>query len=52
METKTRTVRRYDHRLRDLVRSTGDIKHATRLGVPGSTGARLAAVQDKCSGNQ
>lgn len=37
MKTQTRTVRRYDHRLRDLVRSTGDIKHATRLGVPGST---------------
>jgi len=37
MENKTRTVRRYDHRLRDLVRSTGDIEHATRYGVPRST---------------
>lgn len=37
MKNTTRCVRRYDHRLRDLVRSTGDIKHATRLGVPGST---------------
>ena len=30
-------MRRYDHRLRDLVRSTGDIEHATRHGVPRST---------------
>ena len=37
MEIKTRTVRRYDHRLRDLVRSTGDTEHATRHGVPRST---------------
>ena len=28
---------RYDHRLRDLVRSTGDVGHATRRGVPRST---------------
>ena len=28
---------RYDHRLRDLVHSTGDIGHATRRGVPRST---------------
>ncbi len=28
---------RYDHRLRDLVQSTGDIGHATRRGVPRST---------------
>ena len=33
----TRTLRRYDHRLRDLVRSTGDIGHAERRGVPRST---------------
>ena len=32
-----RNRRTYDHRLRDLVRSTGDIGHATRLGVPCST---------------
>jgi putative transposase len=37
MDNKTRTVRRYDHRLRDLVYSTGDIEHATRYGVPRST---------------
>ncbi len=37
MDNKTRTVRRYDHRLRDLVHSTGDIEHATRYGVPRST---------------
>lgn len=30
-------MRRYDHRLRDLVRSTGDTKYATRHGVPCST---------------
>jgi putative transposase len=33
----TRILRTYDHRLRDLVRSTGDIGHATRRGVPRST---------------
>ncbi len=32
-----RTQRSYDHRLRDLVRSAGDIGHATRRGVPRST---------------
>ena len=32
-----RTQNTYDHRLRDLVRSTGDIRHATRVGVPRST---------------
>ena len=37
MEIKTRIVRRYDHRLRDLVRSTGDTEYATRHGVPRST---------------
>ncbi len=37
MTSTTRTLRRYDHRLRDLVRSTGDIGHATRQGVPRST---------------
>ena len=37
MENKTRTVRGYDHRLRDLVHSTGDIGHATRHGAPRST---------------
>jgi hypothetical protein len=30
-------LRSYDHRLRDLVRSVGDIRYATRRGVPRST---------------
>ena len=29
--------RRYDHRLRELVRSTGNIEHALQRGVPRST---------------
>ncbi len=33
----TRTRQKYRHRLRDLVRSAGDISHATRLGIPRST---------------
>ena len=37
MTSTTRILRRYDHRLRDLVRSTGDIGHAERRGVPRST---------------
>ena len=37
MENKTRRVRKYDHRLRELVYSTGAIEHATRHGVPRST---------------
>ena len=37
MISTTRIQRRYDHRLRDLVRSTGEIEHATRRGVPRST---------------
>ena len=37
MISTTRTLRRYDHRLRELVRSTGDIGHAERRGVPRST---------------
>ncbi len=37
MTPTTRIVRRYDHRLRDLVRSTSDIGHAERRGVPRST---------------
>ena len=32
-----RIQRSYDHRLRKLVRKTGDIDHATRLGIPRST---------------
>jgi putative transposase len=35
----TRVQRTYDHRLRDLVRQTGDVSIATNLGVPRSTAA-------------
>jgi hypothetical protein len=37
MNPSTRARRTYDHRLRDLVRSTGDILQATRNGIPRST---------------
>jgi putative transposase len=37
MATTTRTQRRYDHRLRDLVRTTRDIDYAIQRGVPRST---------------
>ncbi len=37
MIATTRVQRRYDHRLRELVRSTGDMQHALRRGVPRST---------------
>ena len=37
IEFMTRILRSYDHRLCNLVRSTGDIGHATRRGVPRST---------------
>src|SRR5271170_6548686 len=37
MATTTRTQRRYDHRLRELVRSTRDIDCAIQRGVPRST---------------
>ena len=37
MISTTQTRQRYDHRLRDLVRSAGDISYATRLGIPRST---------------
>jgi hypothetical protein len=33
----TRSQRRYDHRLRDLVRRTGNVTIATDLGIPRST---------------
>lgn len=33
-----RKTRPYDHRLRELVRRTGDVRIATDLGVPRSTG--------------
>ena len=35
--TASRPQQRYDHRLRDLVRRTGDVTLATDLGVPRST---------------
>jgi hypothetical protein len=37
METTTRTQKKYDHRLKELVRSTQDITCAVRHGVPQST---------------
>jgi len=37
MATATRTQRRYDHRLRNLVRTTRDIHCAIQRGVPRST---------------
>ncbi len=37
MPNATRKQRKYDHRLRDLVRTTGDIGHAFGKGVPRST---------------
>ncbi|MCC7418888.1 MAG: transposase [Planctomycetaceae bacterium] len=37
MSSTTRMQRKYDHRLRDLIRSTGDINHATERGIPRST---------------
>jgi len=37
MITTTRTLQHYDHRLRELVRSTGDVDLAIRRGVPRST---------------
>ena len=37
MPTTTRLQRKYDHRLRNLVQTTGDLKLAIRHGVPPST---------------
>ena len=37
MVTTTRTQNRYDHRLRELVRTTQDVSYAVQCGVPGST---------------
>ena len=37
MVTTTRTQNRYDHRLRELVRTTQDVTHAVQCGVPRST---------------
>jgi len=45
VKAASRPQRRYDHRLRDLVRRTGDVTIATDLGVPRSTArGRLAAT--------
>ena len=37
MTSINHTKKRYNHRLRDLVRSSGNIRHTTQLGVPRST---------------
>jgi hypothetical protein len=37
MTSTNRTQNKYDHRLRELIRSTGDIDYAIQLGVPRST---------------
>jgi putative transposase len=37
MKSSIRSRHTYDHRLRELVRSTGDIQQATRRGIPRST---------------
>ena len=37
MVTSTRTQNRYDHRLRELVRTTQDVSYAVQCGVPRST---------------
>ncbi len=37
MSDKTRTQKKYDHRLRDLIQNTGDLDLAVRYGVPRST---------------
>lgn len=42
-----RTQKHYDHRLRDLVRATGDIQVATRLGVPRSTASGWLRVKGR-----
>jgi hypothetical protein len=44
MMTTTRPQQRYDHRLRDLVRRTGDVTIATDLGVPRETTAFAVAA--------
>jgi hypothetical protein len=37
MTSTTRIQKKYDHRLSELVRSTGAVEHAIQLGVPRST---------------
>jgi transposase InsO family protein len=45
MISTTRQRHTYDHRLRDLVRSTGNIEHATRRGIPRSTARGWLSAQ-------
>jgi putative transposase len=45
MSEQRRQQRTYDHRLRDLVRETGDLSVATKLGVPRSTAAGWLRAQ-------
>ena len=42
-----RVQRTYDHRLRDLVRRTGDLALATSAGVPRSTAAGWLSSQSR-----
>jgi len=52
LKSASRPHRRYDRRLRDLVRRTGDLTIATDLGVPRSTArvwlAAASTVVDQC----
>src|SRR3974390_2007245 len=45
MISATRSRHSYDHRLRDLVRSAGNIEHATRRGIPRSTARDWLSVR-------
>ena len=47
MVTETRTQQRYDHRFRELVRTTGDIRLALQRGVPRSTARGWLAETSK-----
>jgi hypothetical protein len=47
MTISRRPQQRYDHRLRDLVHSTGDVTIATDLGVPRSTARGLVTPLGK-----
>ena len=53
MPTTTRLQRRYDHRLRNLVQTTGDLELAIRHGVPRFTarGARAKITTEVVSLN-
>ncbi len=45
MTSTTRLRQSYDHRLRELVRSTGNLEHATRRGIPRSTARGWLSAQ-------